>query len=114
VGGDEQLSSPHSISAAPGLHSYGSEESQVQALPGADRELAPGLTEAMVRFGARFEYARTVEDMLARRSRLLFLDAKLARSLAQPVAHILLQETQHDPQTDAFTALADKYLRLPG
>jgi glycerol-3-phosphate dehydrogenase len=30
-----------------------------------------GLSEAMVRFAARFEYARTVEDMLARRSRLL-------------------------------------------
>ncbi|XOT98166.1 glycerol-3-phosphate dehydrogenase C-terminal domain-containing protein, partial [Alcaligenes pakistanensis] len=35
---------------------------------------------AMVRFACRFEYARTVEDMLARRSRLLFLDARLAQS----------------------------------
>jgi glycerol-3-phosphate dehydrogenase len=34
-----------------------------------------GLTEAMVRFAVRYEYALTVEDVLARRSRLLFLDA---------------------------------------
>ena len=67
----------------------------------------------MVRFAARCEYARTVEDVLARRSRLLFLDARLARSLAQPVAEILQQETGSDPQMDAFLALTDKYLRLP-
>jgi hypothetical protein len=40
------------------------------------------LTEAMVRFAARFEYARTVEDVLARRSRLLFLDARKAIDMA--------------------------------
>ena len=75
--------------------------------------LEMAMTEAMVRFGARFEYARTVEDVLARRSRLLFLDAGLARSLARPVAEILRQETGRDPQQAAFEALADKYLRLP-
>ncbi len=55
------------ISAAQGLHSYGSEAAAVTALPGAGRELGAGLTEAMVRFAARKEYARTVEDVLARR-----------------------------------------------
>ena len=48
---------------------------------GADLELGGGLTDAMVRFAARYEYARTVEDVLARRSRLLLLDAALARTL---------------------------------
>ena len=67
----------------------------------------------MVRFAARFEYARTVEDVLARRSRLLFLDARLAASLATDVAEILLQETGVDPQKDAFVALAQLYLTLP-
>jgi glycerol-3-phosphate dehydrogenase len=114
VGGAGATAQRYSIADGPGLHSYGSEQDQVQALPGAARELAPGLTEAMVRFGARFEYARTVEDVLARRSRLLFLDAGLARSLAQPVADILRQETGRDPQMAAFVALADKYLRFPG
>ena len=113
VGGDGAPADFHSIGDAPGLHSYGSEQSQVLGMPGAERELAPGLTEAMVRFGARHEFARTVEDMLARRSRLLFLDAALARQLAPAVAEILQQETGRDPQLAAFNTLADKYLQLP-
>jgi glycerol-3-phosphate dehydrogenase len=80
------------VSAPPGLHLYGTDASTVGALPGAERELAPGFTEAMVRFAARYEYARSVEDVLARRSRLLFLDAELAASLAQDVAAILTEE----------------------
>ncbi len=98
------------ISAAPGLHMYGSEAPQVQALPGADTELAPGLSEAMVRFAARFEYARTVEDVLARRSRLLFLDARLAAALAPRVALLLREETGADPCLNDFLALAPHYL----
>jgi glycerol-3-phosphate dehydrogenase len=46
----------------------------------------------MVRFAARFEYARTVEDVLARRSRLLFLDARLAAESAPRVAALLAEE----------------------
>ena len=102
-----------SISHPPGLHSYGSEQVQVLQMPGAHLELAPGLTEAMVRFAVRFEYARCVEDVLARRSRLLFLDAKLARTIGPKVADIVWQETGLDPQTEAFSALAEEYLRLP-
>ena len=101
------------ISDAPGIHLYGSEAAAVLALPGADNELGGGLTEAMVRYAARFEYARCVEDVLARRSRLLFLDAALAKSLAVPVAALLQQETGVDPLTDAFIALCDQYLSLP-
>ena len=83
------------------------------ALPGADRLLGGGLTEAMVRFAARYEYARTVEDILARRSRLLFLDAALAKSLAGAVSELLTQENGTDPATDTFLALCDQYLHLP-
>jgi glycerol-3-phosphate dehydrogenase len=71
------------------------------------------LLESMVRFAARYEYARTVEDVLARRSRLLFLDARLAARLAPEVATILLEETQIDPQLEAFNDLAAQYTRLP-
>ena len=106
--------SGHKISEAPGPHLYGSEAASLESLPGAGRELGGGLTEAMVRFAARHEYARTVEDMLARRSRLLFLDAALARTLAPEVAALLLQETGADPQLDAFLALCGQYLSLPG
>ena len=102
-----------SISDAPGIHLYGGEAAAVLGLPGADRELGGGLTEAMVRFAARFEYARTVEDVLARRSRLLFLDAALAKLLAAPVAALLQQETGVDPALDGFLLLCDQYLQLP-
>ncbi|ABE42448.1 FAD dependent oxidoreductase [Polaromonas sp. JS666] len=101
------------ISDAPGVHLYGSEAAVVQGLPGAAHELGGGLTEAMVRFAARYEYARCVEDVLARRSRLLFLDAALARSLASEVAVLLQQENGVDPQLEAFLALCGQYLSLP-
>ena len=113
VGADEALGEAHSISQPPGLHSYGSEQALVMSLPGAQIVLCDGLTEAMVRFAARYEYAITVEDVLARRSRLLFLDARLASSLAAQVGAILLQETGLDQQLDAFTELAQHYLCLP-
>lgn len=98
---------------AQGLHSYGSDVSAVQQLPGADQWLAEGLSEAMVRFAARYEYARTVEDMLARRSRMLFLDARQAARLAERVAAILRQELGGDPHLVDFLALARQYQELP-
>ena len=101
------------ISDTPGIHLYGSEAAAVLALPGAERELGGGLTEAMVRFAARHEYARTVEDILARRCRLLFLDAALARSIAAEVAAILPEETGMNPALTAFLALCNQYLQLP-
>lgn len=105
--------SVHKISDAPGLHLYGSDAAAVQALPGPERMLGGGLTEAMVRFAGRYEYARTVEDVLARRSRLLFLDAALAKTLAGSVAELLAQETGVDPRLADFLVLADQYLTLP-
>lgn len=113
IGADAAGAETHSLSQPPGIHSYGSEQSRVMSLPGAQTELCAGLTEAMVRFAARHEYAVQVEDVLARRSRLLFLDARLASSLAARVGEILFQETGLDPQLAAFTELAQHYLRLP-
>jgi glycerol-3-phosphate dehydrogenase len=101
------------ISLPPGPHLYGQEAALLQSLPGADQELAAGLTEAMVRFAARYEYALTVEDVLARRSRLLFLDARLAEQLAPRVAQILQEETGLDPAQSSFVALAQSYLAWP-
>ncbi|RPH41617.1 MAG: FAD-dependent oxidoreductase, partial [Burkholderiales bacterium] len=103
----------HAIAAPAGLHLYGSDAGAVGALPGADTVLAPGLTEAMVRFAARHEWARTVEDMLARRSRLLFLDARAAAAVAPRVAALLHAETGVDPQLGEFDALARRYASLP-
>ena len=114
IGGDGPAAGRRPISEPQGLHSYGSEQGAVRELPGATRLLGAGLTEAMVRFAARREYARTVEDMLARRWRLLFLDAALAASLAPQVAAILQEETGADPRVADFQALCRLYLSLPG
>jgi glycerol-3-phosphate dehydrogenase len=105
------------LSDAPGLHLYGTEARRVRSLPGADVEIVPGLTEAMVRFAARYEYARTVEDVLARRSRLLFLDARLAQSAATRVGALLAEELggSFDAARSVreFEALAVRYATAP-
>ncbi|RZJ09371.1 MAG: glycerol-3-phosphate dehydrogenase/oxidase [Haliea sp.] len=114
IGGEDPEAPRPRLSDPQGPHSYGSEASRLDELPGARRALGGGLTEAMVRFVARHEYARTAEDMLARRWRLLFLDARLAASMAVEVGGILRQETGIDPQVQAFQTLAARYLELPG
>ena len=106
-------SAPIALSQPEGMHSYGTERQLVEAMPGAQNVLADGLTEAMVRFAARHEYAITVEDMLARRCRLLFLDAGRAAELAPKVAEILQQETGLNPQLEEFLQLATSYLQIP-
>jgi glycerol-3-phosphate dehydrogenase len=108
--GAENLDLPLvSICEPEGLHSYGSEQHWVESLPGHDSWLCEGFNEAMVRFSARYEYAVTVEDVLARRSRLLFLDAKLAAKVASRVGAILFEETNIDPKLNEFLALARNY-----
>jgi glycerol-3-phosphate dehydrogenase len=53
--------------------------------------------------------ARTVEDVLARRSRLLFLNATAAWQAAPAVAEILQQELQREPgwREQQLTAFAE-------
>jgi glycerol-3-phosphate dehydrogenase len=111
------------LSEPPGEHLYGSEAAALRALPGAanwlwrDESATPGapagLSEAMVRFAARHELARSVADVLARRSRLLFLDARAAAAAARAVAGILEQEIGRAMPTDSFTVLAQQYASLP-
>lgn len=95
---------------------YGTDAPHLLALPGADVSLTAGggLTEAHVRFAARYEQARSVEDVLARRCRLLLLDAASARAAAPAVARILADELEHGPewitgQLATFAATAQIY-----
>ncbi len=113
VGATQDASHHPGLAAAPGWHGYGSEASYIKDMPGGDVEWLPGLNEAMVRFAARHEYARTVEDVLARRSRLLMLDARLASQWAPKVAEVLFQETGVDPHLSDFEALAERYAHCP-
>jgi glycerol-3-phosphate dehydrogenase len=108
---------------APGEHLYGSEAARLRTLPGAEHWLwrdaesgKGGLSEAMVRFALRYEMARGIEDVLARRSRLLFLDAARAAELTEPVA-ALIEDELGRPVTGRerqdFAALALRYQTLP-
>ncbi len=101
------------LSAAPGIHLYGSDAATVTSLPGSTTEILPGFTDAMVRFAVRYEMARSVEDVLARRSRWLFLDAVAAASAADRVAAILAEEIgpSFDAEASAksFVGLAANY-----
>lgn len=114
------------LSEPPSNALYGTEQAQLLALPGAARwlwqanpsgpgEAAAGLSEAMVRFAVRHEMARTVEDVLARRSRLLFLDAREALRVAPEVARLLAQERGEPIDAQglaAFETLATQYAGL--
>lgn len=64
---------------------------------------------------ARCKYVKTVEDFLARRNRLLFLDARAAIEIAPAVGSILQKEldwsdAQREAQVEAFIQLAHQYM----
>ncbi len=72
-------------------------------------------TRAAVIWAVRYEMARTVEDVLARRIRLLFLDAAGACLLAPEVARLMAVELNKDEswvksQSFDFQMLAQEYL----
>lgn len=67
-------------------------------------------TEEEVHWLAHHTWARTVEDVLARRSRLLFLDVKAALAAAPAVALALERTTGRDPDLDGFRLLAQTWL----
>ena len=72
-------------------------------------------TAGEVRRAVRESFALSVEDVLARRSRALFLDAALAAAAAPAVARILARELNWPPAREAaeiaaFGALAARYL----
>lgn len=71
-------------------------------------------TAAEVIWAARSEMARTVEDVLARRTRSLLLDARASIEIAEPVARLMADELDRDQrwieqQVEAYTALARGY-----
>ncbi|MES2810640.1 MAG: glycerol-3-phosphate dehydrogenase/oxidase [Bacteroidota bacterium] len=100
---------------------YGSDAILINELIKHHPELREKLDETLpylraeVIWAVKKEMARTVEDVLARRSRLLFLDAKAAIKLAPIVAELMAVELGYDikwreDQLDSFIALASQYL----
>lgn len=100
---------------------YGADAPELQALAAGDPALAEPLhprlpaLRAEVVWAAREEMARTVDDVLARRTRSLLLDARAAIEVAPDVAALLARELGRDEdweerQVTSFTALAKGYL----
>lgn len=114
------------IHGAPGdlrpgvLAEYGADGSAIAALAAAEPALGEPLVEPLpylasqVVWAARHEMARSVEDVLARRVRILFLDVEAAVAAAAKVAALVASELRRDvawqaDQMRQFTALAEHY-----
>jgi glycerol-3-phosphate dehydrogenase len=101
------------------LEVYGSDAEAIHTLaqdPALAAQLHPALPyiAAEVVWAARAEMARTVEDVLARHTRALFLNADAAIAMAEPVARLLAGELGRNEawvtsQTLEFRALAEQY-----
>jgi len=113
--------SPNSSLLPDWLEVYGSEAVDIEALivsePALGEALHPRLPypRAAVVWAARHEQARTLEDVLSRRTRALLLDAQAAIESAPAAAELLAKELGRDAawirlQVEEFTALAKCYL----
>jgi len=106
------------------LYFYGSDRDAVLALVNEDPDWGKKIhpkydyLQAEAIWAVRYEMARTVEDVLARRIRLLFLDAQAAIDAASVVATLMASELGKDEnwqkeQLTTFTDLARHYLLQP-
>ncbi|MEB8345562.1 glycerol-3-phosphate dehydrogenase/oxidase [Flavobacteriaceae bacterium KMM 6898] len=103
------------------LYVYGTDckgiENLIQEDPKLGEKLHPKLDyiKAEVVWAVRNEMARTIEDVLARRVRALFLDARAAVEMAPTVADILANELSKSTdwkttQIEAFKSVAKNYI----
>jgi glycerol-3-phosphate dehydrogenase len=106
------------------LQLYGADASFIGKLIQNDAGLAVQLhpdlpiRAAQVIWAAREEMARTVEDVLARRTRALFLNARAAVMMAPRVAQLMAHELRRDAawereQVREFGELAKGYMVTP-
>jgi len=103
------------------LNSYGSDRKHIEDLlhkqPELNEKLHPNFphTAAEVVWSLRNELAETVEDILSRRLRMLFIDANAAVEMSARVAAIIAKEIGADQnweqnQISMFTTLAAGYI----
>ena len=103
------------------MYVYGTDEEKILALikenPALGEKLSAkhGYTLAEVVWAAREEMALTVEDVLARRVRMLFVDAREAMAAAPKVAETLARELGRDQawidaQVKSFCDVAKNYI----
>ena len=102
------------------LSQYGADATALRQLMEERPALQEALDErlplrgAQVVWAARHEMARTVEDVLSRRTRCLLLDAQASIDVAPRVAELMAEEMGRDEawqreQVEAFTEIADGY-----
>ncbi len=100
---------------------YGSDAEQVRemasTIPSGMEQLHPDLPYLVCEavWAVRHEFARTVTDVLARRTRALFLDAAASIAMAPRVAGLIAAELGRDEswqqrQIENFRTLARTYL----
>lgn len=103
------------------LNIYGSDRTNIEALaqqqPELQEKLHPDFPHiaAEVVWAIRNEMAETVEDILSRRLRILFVDAQAAIEMAPKVAELLAKESGADKnweqnQIEIFDTLANGYI----
>ena len=106
------------------LYVHGSDQAEIEKMMAQSPELGKKLHKRLPYFKAevlwavRYELAQTIEDVLARRVRALFLDAKAAIDIAPIVADIMAAELGYDDnwkqsQIAEFTQTANRYLLVP-
>jgi len=99
---------------------YGADAARVREIAGSEAMLAQRLDSALPYIGAevvwaaREEMARTLDDVLARRTRALFLNARAAMRMAPAAAKLLARELGKDQswaeaQVESFSELAAHY-----
>ena len=102
------------------LSVYGSDKAGIDKLESENQAFAEPLskdtsiTVAQVIWAVRNEMAQTVEDVLARRTRVLFTNSKLAVDLAPKVADIMMKELNQTEewrirQVEDFRELSNNY-----
>lgn len=100
---------------------YGSKarniKQMIKGAPELDQMIHPNLPYRHIEFlwAVKYEMARTVEDVLARRTRALLLDARISMEVAPKVATILARELSKDKtwekeQIKNYLSLAQNYL----
>ncbi|WP_292009962.1 glycerol-3-phosphate dehydrogenase/oxidase [Chryseobacterium sp.] len=115
---------PEEVDRSNHLYVYGSDIPEIQSLQKSNPKYSEKIhpehpyTVAEVIWAIRHEMAETVEDVLARRVRLLFLDARAAIDCAHKIASIIAEERQlpqewADEQEKEFIELAKGYLLTP-
>ena len=103
------------------LYFYGSDSEKILDLARSSKELATclskdlGIIKAQVVWAVRNEMARTLEDVLSRRTRALLLDARESTRIAPEVAVIMAIELEQDEvwiqnQIEEYISLANNYM----